>query len=391
MAETAQQRLDKKRAKLQENIDSLTQRRDSATDSKSRKRLSAQVKAKKRELNDLNQRWAGMRTGIDPKGGSKKRVPTLSTQQLHHAGSSLHNASPFFEGLDIPEKLIMERKFAQFGIIPGDVSMNALAMFTPIHQGGIHAVERDLELEGKQYFKSNASFQEKLDAVEEFAKDQRQLEVAAREAQFVAEQESGGLSRRVEATATPEKSAQFADIERRRLAETTRDIREYSPEIHAVAGKQVRPDISGRSIPQIRIKDGKAVIKFLPGVGLATAATAIGERALAGDFQGAAGEAVAGVVGEIPLIGDLAVMESEGRAAGAGSSAPEGMTNQEYTQLQIKRGKEAKTFEQKLANEAQWAMQNPGEAALNVAKGTVSLFKQGFLQSPMGQPFNYLP
>lgn len=135
----------------------------------------------------------------------------------------------------------------------------------------------------------------------------------------------------------------------------------------------------------------KGVARLVVGGGALMALQAAGSKVLAGDFEGAAGEVVAGVVGEVPLAGDVAVMEAEGRAAGKGSAVPTGMTGAKYTQQQIKRAKEAKTFEQKLANEAQWAMKNPGEAALNVAKGTVSLFKQGFLQSPMGQPFNYLP
>ena len=265
MAETAQERLEKQRAKLQASIDDLTKRIDATQDSKVAKRLRGQKKAKTRQLNDLNQRRAGMRTGIDPKGGSAKRVPSQPTMQLHHAGSSLHNAAPFFEGLDVPEKLLMERRFAQLGIVPGDVTMNALAMYTPLHQAGIHKLERDLKLEGKQYFKPGASFQEKLEAAETFAADQRYLQRAAQEAQFKAQFESGGVSLRVEATPTAEASAQFEDIESRRAREVSRDIREYGPETHQIAGKQVRPPQTGAVLPEMQMEGGKkATIKGRP-------------------------------------------------------------------------------------------------------------------------------
>jgi len=264
MEETAQERLDTQREKLQASIDELNKRRSATNDSKVKKRLNGQIKTKTRQLNDLNQRRAGMRTGIDPKGGSAKRIPSQPTMQLHHAGSSLNNAAAFFEGLDLPEKLLMERRFAQFGIVPGDVTMNALAMYTPLHQAGIHKLERDLKLEGKQYFKPGASFQEKLEAVETFAADQRYLQRAAQEAQFKAQFESGGVSRRVEATPTAETSAQFEDIESRRAREITRDIREYGPETHRIAGRQIRPPQTGAVLPQMQMQKGKTTITGKP-------------------------------------------------------------------------------------------------------------------------------
>ena len=112
---------------------------------------------------------------------------------------------------------------AQYGIIPGDVTMNRLDMYTDLHQAGIHRLERELNLEGKEYFSAGSSFETKLNAVEDFAKDQRYLRQLAEEAQFKAGNELGGLSRRVEATATGEQAASYHDIERRRIAETTRD------------------------------------------------------------------------------------------------------------------------------------------------------------------------
>ena len=265
MAETAQERFNKKVEKLQASIDSLEESRSNTNDARSNKSLTRRIKEKKRQLRDLQQRRSGMRTGIDPKGGAAKRVPSQPTMQLHHAGSSLNNAAPFFEGLDLPEKLLMERRFAQLGIVPGDVTMNALAMYSPLHQAGIHKLERDLKLEGKQYFKPGASFQEKLEAVESFAADQRYLQRAAQEAQFKAQFEKGGVSLRVEATPTAKASAQFEDIERRRAKEVTRDIREYGPETHQIAGRQARPPQTGAVLPEMQMEGGKkATIKGRP-------------------------------------------------------------------------------------------------------------------------------
>ena len=249
MAGRYETKLNADRQKLKKSIEDLNTRRSNTSDSKQKRRLNTQIKSKTRQLNDLNQRSSGMRTGIDPKGGLKKRIPTQPTQQAHHYGSSLNNASAFFADLDPAEKILMEQKMAQYGIIPGDVTMNRLDMYTDLHQAGIHRLERELNLEGKEYFSAGSSFETKLNAVEDFAKDQRYLRQLAEEAQFKAGNELGGLSRRVEATATGEQAASYHDIERRRIAETTRDFREYAPKIHEQAtalGPQILPDITDR-------------------------------------------------------------------------------------------------------------------------------------------------
>ena len=66
----------------------------------------------------------------------------------------------------------------------------------------------------------------------------------AEEMTFSGIEETGGLTRRVEASSTPEKSQQYKKVETQRLTETSRDIREYGPETHRVAGTQTRPPIS---------------------------------------------------------------------------------------------------------------------------------------------------
>lgn len=264
MAETYEARLNAKRKKFQDKIDELNKQRDAIDGNtrdaaKRRKRLNSSIKQQQRSLDNLNQKWAEMRVGIDAKGGKGKRIPTQSDRQLHHAGTSLNNARKFFEGLDPAEKLIMEKAFAQSGIVPGDVTMNALAMFEEQHQKGIHKYERELGLEGKSYFKNGATFQEKLDAVTDFASDQRMLRKVAEEATFKASEELGGLTRRVQATSTPEQSEEYHQIEGKRRRETARDIREYGPTVHAVAGEQVRPKIDTE-----KIKAGVVALDFGP-------------------------------------------------------------------------------------------------------------------------------
>ena len=253
MAETYEARLNAKREKFKAKIAELNKQRDAIDGNtrdaaKRRKRLNSAIKQQQRSLDNLNQKWTEMRVGIDAKGGKTKRVRTQPNQQLHHAGSSLNNAREFFADLDPAEKLIMEKAFAKYGIVPGDVTHNALAMLEEQHQKGIHKYERELGLEGKRYFKEGASFQEKLDAVERFASDQRTLRKVAEEATFSSLEESGGLTRRVQATATPEQSEEYNSIEQQRRRETSRDIREYGSTVHSVAGEQVRPKIDTKKI-----------------------------------------------------------------------------------------------------------------------------------------------
>lgn len=238
--------MDRTVEKLTAQIAEIKKRREATQDSKVRKRLNSQAKQKQRQLDDHNQRTANMRTGIDPKAGSRKRIPTQPDIELHHVGSSLNNARAFFEGLDSAEKLLMEREFARRGIVPGDVTMNALGMTKTDHRESrtaIHNIERDLNLEGKQYFKPGASFEEKLKAVDAFANDQRTLRKLAEEKSFSSIEETGGLTRRVELTSTPEKSQKYQEVEQKRRTETARDIREYGPQTHRVAGTQTEPDV----------------------------------------------------------------------------------------------------------------------------------------------------
>ena len=107
-----------KRLELEAKIDDLKAARDAETNSKLSRRLDQRAKSTQRQLDDLNQRDPQMRTGIDPKGGSKKRIPTMPDEQAHHAGTSLNNARLFFNNLSREEKLLMNREFNKFGIIP---------------------------------------------------------------------------------------------------------------------------------------------------------------------------------------------------------------------------------------------------------------------------------
>ena len=200
------------------------------------------AKKPRRKLKNVQQKsYDAQRQGIDT-----TRVPQRPGTQGHHL-TSLHNASPFFEGLDVAEKAIMGQKFAQYGLVPGDLSMNRLDMFARLHQAGIHAVEGKniLNLAGKQYFRPDASFQAKLNAVEQFAADQKLLANIAKRMQYTAEFTTSGLTERVEATATPEKAAEYQQKDLQRRTQMWRDFAEYGPEQHEVAtalGPQMQSD-----------------------------------------------------------------------------------------------------------------------------------------------------
>jgi hypothetical protein len=187
-----------------------------------------------RKLRNLQQKAGNQRIGIDAKGGTKGRVAVDTGKQAHHR-TSLNNAAAFFEDLDIPEKTIMGQKFAQYGLVPGDLTMNRLDMFAELHQGGIHAIERYLGIEGKPYFKPGATFAEKLNAVESFAADQKLLSSLADRMQFSAEFKTPGLTQRVLSTATADSTEAYKTKAKRRLANQKLDFLEYIPEQHEIA------------------------------------------------------------------------------------------------------------------------------------------------------------
>ena len=141
------------------------------------------------------------------------------------------------------------------------------------------------------------------------------------------------------------------------------------------------PRVIGESrvaIPKNPVIVNRGVARLLPGVGIAIGLNAAGERAKAGDFEGAAGELVSTAVGEIPIVGDIAVTESEGRAAGVGSTIPQNLSPQQYTEAQIQLAKNSKNFQQIISNEAQWIMNNPQEATTNAARfAATQLYKGG--------------
>ena len=209
---------------------------------------SAVTKRLVRELRNLQEKPGNQRTGIEAKGGTKGKYAVDTGKQAHHR-TSLNNAAAFFEDLDIPEKVIMGQKFAQYGLTPGDLTTNRLDMFSELHQGGIHSIERYLNLEGKQYFKAGASLQQKLAAVEEFAADQKLLASIADRMQFTAEQSTFGLSRRIESTATNKLAEEYITKRGRRLKNQKLDFLEYIPENHEVAralGPQMQSNNANR-------------------------------------------------------------------------------------------------------------------------------------------------
>lgn len=128
------------------------------------------------------------------------------------------------------------------------------------------------------------------------------------------------------------------------------------------------PDVVRQSYLNLKVKRGAA--RLIPGVGLAAGLAAMGERAMAGDFQGAAGEGVAAVVGEVPIVGDALVMAAEGTAAGAGSDIVDPAERQAY----LKQRKEEDKFDLLEAAQGIMEMTNPISMGLKTARGAISLF-----------------
>lgn len=148
----------------------------------------------------------------------------------------------------------------------------------------------------------------------------------------------------------------------------------------------------------IEVKNGAArytnprlannLLKLGVGGSLAVGLQGVASKAQAGDFEGAAGEGISALVGEVPFIGDVLVMESEGRAAG--ERLPENITPDQFTQYQIQRAKSQKSIPQYISNEVEWAVNNPGKAVKNVAEAglttALAAGKQAF-DSPMLAPY----
>lgn len=110
--------------------------------------------------------------------------------------------------------------------------------------------------------------------------------------------------------------------------------------------------------------------RFIPGVGLASGLAAVGERAMAGDLQGAAGEGIAAVVGEVPIAGDALVMAAEGTAAGAGSDIIDPAQRQAY----LKQREEQNKFDPLATAQSIMEMTNPISMGIKAARGAISLF-----------------
>jgi len=172
----------------------------------------------------------------------------------------------------------------------------------------------------------------------------------------------------------------------------------YSPDVSDETLKTARTSLDNladeidiaKAFKTPNLQAARGIIRFAPSVGLAIGANLISERVQAGDFEGAAGEGVAAVVGEVPIAGDILVTEAEGRAAGSGSAVPQGMTGQEYTQQQVEEAKTSKNFQQKVANEVVWAANNPSEVIQNLTEtGLTTALSAGkaALDNPMLQPY----
>jgi hypothetical protein len=143
------------------------------------------------------------------------------------------------------------------------------------------------------------------------------------------------------------------------------------PELYRGAvpkGLVLDPDVVRQSYRQLTASKG--AVRLIPGVGLAAGLAAMGERAMAGDLQGAAGEGVAAVVGEVPIVGDALVMAAEGTAAGGGSDITDPAQRQEY----LKQREEQNKFDPLATAQAIMENTNPILGSIKAARGAISLF-----------------
>jgi hypothetical protein len=118
--------------------------------------------------------------------------------------------------------------------------------------------------------------------------------------------------------------------------------------------QQLRPDFKG----------GKAILKATPLLGLGSMAVLASQQAMAGDLSEAAFTVGTGVIGEVPVVGDVAAEFIEGTPVASGELTPAKADPQAYVKqaLQEKeqRGKEFSEFVQ-LAKQRPSTTINPKE------------------------------
>ena len=147
----------------------------------------------------------------------------------------------------------------------------------------------------------------------------------------------------------------------------------FSPETSIERIQEINKEIRRTDVPKQFAKAfdfSRGAARFIPGVGLAAGLAAVGERAMAGDLQGAAGEGIAAVVGEVPIAGDALVMAAEGTAAGAGSDIIDPAQRQAY----LKQREEQNKFDPLATAQSIMEMTNPISMGIKAARGAISLF-----------------
>jgi hypothetical protein len=134
-------------------------------------------------------------------------------------------------------------------------------------------------------------------------------------------------------------------------------------------------DVTARN--QLKLVKAGGAMKLLPLLGLAGTAAAVvpniaraKEAYAAGDTEqgnlyaaNAAAETVGGLVGEIPIVGDVLVESVAGSAAGDGTK--EGWARTQASIKARKKSSAAKIVDDPM-NELEWAAKNPGEAIKNL-------------------------
>ena len=293
-------------------------------------------------------------------GYNTNRYPgSFVTDELHHA-VPLARMMPLFRTIRNKEQLKqLLSALESRGIRLGDSFENTFAIDKRFHDSAdprsIHRIEQGME-NPERYVPMGATFEEALGAVDDIAQDATSSKKRIREIQF-RETQVGDMSRFEEMVLAPteqtlspqERRAIFRESKAKDLggknpfAKNVNIVPEQQSVVHARDVYARQQNVRGNpGLVNLEYRNGtvqtryfpnrlvRSVSRLAPGVGIATGLTVMGEKVMAGDLQGAAGEGIAAAVGEVPIVGDVLVMAAEGTAAGAGSDITDPAQRQAY-------------------------------------------------------------
>ena len=261
----------------------------------------------------------------------------VDSKQSHHTGVPLDSFTEFTEGFTENQKQSTRIALERQGLLTGDHLLNSTDLWRRYHQGrasgpykdqGAHQRSNALGIDGsksKQKWQS-LSPEERFNQLESFVSDMGTNRKIAQESDFASRQllgsnntldnEYGGnFSQRILNPRNPKNAAlNSANANAQRVLYTPSVPRDMSP-----ATRQAFNDLP--KTPKARLPKGvgKAAKYLLPGASLSIGFGQAGHAASQGDYAGAAAHGVGALVGEIPIIGDVAVESIAGSSVADGT------------------------------------------------------------------------